>query len=257
MNRFEELNPAVLFGYFFLVLIPVMFVTDLGLSLCALICGVIYYIVLRKHFPAGLIGGMLLVTIVIIVIDVFVLPAGERVLFYAANKAVTAEAVMTGVSTGLMLCAVSVWYADFNAVFSSDMIISALWPFPRTGLLISMILKLVPEYAKRYQKVQTINGIDSVKGHIKVSKAVFSWALERSMDTADSMMMRGYPHKRRARAGRVRGADIYILIGAAAYIPAFFIQSDIRLIICGIFFLLPVIYRIKENIRWAIYESRN
>lgn len=256
MNRFENINPTILFMYFLAALIPVMFITDYGLCCCAIICGIIYYITLKKRFPWQFLGMMCLMILVMVVVNALIVP-GERVLFYLADRQITIEGVRAGVTTGLMLTAVLLWYMCFNAVFSADRIIRALRHLPRTALLISMILKLVPEFIARYKKVAMVNRTTGRKGFIKVTGAVFTWALERSMDTADVMTMRGYDGTQKFQKESFGIEEIMLLIAIVVFAVGVIINPMTRIIVSAGYYLIPVIYLGKENIRWAIYESKN
>ena len=135
---------------------------------------------------------------------------GKTFLAYLpTGNALTAESIVYGAASGIMLAAVLVWFTCFSAVISSDKFVYLFGRIiPALSLVLSMTLRLVPKFKRQLHEVcdaQRALGRDVSSGSLwqrtKTAVSVFSvlitWSLEDSIETADSMKSRGYGTKRR------------------------------------------------------------
>lgn len=264
MRHFEEFNPVVLLVYYLTVLIPVMAVMDPILILTALAVGLIRSGIRDRKIPLKKIGFSAVVVIVMTLINGLLSHEGSTELFFINDRAITLEALRYGFVSGLMLSAAFAWFADFSRVLTGEKIMAMMWRLPKLALLVSMIVRLIPRYLKRYRKVSLAVRINeeedpekSGNNLMRISSAVFTWALENSMDTADTMQMRGYASgKRKMRGNRFTCEDVIILTVIGALQSMYFLprvwHTALMIVLC----LLPELYRIKENVKWKIYTLK-
>ena len=130
---------------------------------------------------------------------------GATMLFYLKDgNPVTLESILYGVGSGIMLACVVSWFSVFHAVMTSDKFMYLFGKvIPAFSLLLSMSLRFVPRFTGQIKKVaqaqQCIgrnvnNGKVWVTGAhgLKILSVTTTWALENSVETADSMMSRAY-----------------------------------------------------------------
>lgn len=140
---------------------------------------------------------------------------GETVLFYVLQKPFTLEALIYGGVMAVTVVSVFLWCRQMSFVFSTDRILFLFGSFsPKTGLIISMVLGFIPKLRAHYQKVIELQDffMDEEKDgifvflhkHMRSFLATTTWALEHSMETADSMRARGYGTGRRTHYHRYR-----------------------------------------------------
>ncbi len=262
VRSFEDHHPLVKAVYFLAVLIPVMFVMNPVTTGIAWIIGILWIVQRRRSFPTAIAVTGIAITVAMTVINPLVSHTGVTELFFINGRAITLEAVRYGMTSGIMMAAAFVWFASMSDILTGSAIMELFLHMPKLGLLMSMILRLIPMYIKRYETVEkTVQLNEETCGKksqaVKISSAVFSWALENSMDMADSMTMRGYSGKKRLRTWRFRRRDGIMLIVIAGvnlmYFAGHYGIMAAQLITC----LLPLIYRAKERVKWIIYSLKN
>lgn len=262
MRHFDELHPLVLGIYFLAVIIPVMFAVNLYMAAASLITGIAFGWYLDGKVPLGRIGMSMVIVAAMTICNGIFSHKGTNELFFVNGRAVTLEAVRYGIVTGIMLSAVFVWFGNFSHVMTGEKIMQLFAKMPRMALVISMILRLVPEYIRRYREVneaQAANHCESGEsraGILKISSAVFTWALENSMQTADSIIRRNGQNCRIVRKKAFKSRDIIILliiilIQAAYLAPGIYKTAGIAVI--G---FLPLLWEGKECIRWRLYSLK-
>lgn len=129
---------------------------------------------------------------------------GMTILFYTQYNPITLESILYGIAAAVMLVTVVVWFLSYNEVMSSDKFIYLFGKIsPAAALIISMTLRLVPRLRYQIQEItaaQRSIGRDMssgtlivrVKHGLAILSSLISWALENSIETADSMKARGY-----------------------------------------------------------------
>ena len=124
---------------------------------------------------------------------------GATVLFsFPWGARCTLEAVLFGLTAGMRLAAVLLWFAGWNAVLTSDKFVFLFGGvLPSLALTICMGLRLVPHLLRRYRAVSDAQkclnpGLRGLRHAGRVVSIVVTWALENALDTADSMKSRGY-----------------------------------------------------------------
>lgn len=124
---------------------------------------------------------------------------GVTVLWYfPSGNPLTAESVFYGLLAGVMVAGLLVWFLCFRELMRDDKITYLFGRIaPSLGLVFSMTLRFVPRFLEQFRKVHRARrGIKKRSGRVREAMSelsgVTTWALENSVDTADSMKARGY-----------------------------------------------------------------
>ncbi len=159
---------------------------------------------------------------------------GVTILWYFRNNPITLESILYGLATGMMFASIILWFSCYNAVMTSDKFIYLFGRvIPALSLIFSMVLRFVPRFKAQIKIVsnaQKCVGRDVSNGSLrerakyglKILSAMVTWALENSIDTADSMRSRGYGLKGRTSFSifRFDGRDkgLLLFMGAAVLV---------------------------------------
>ena len=131
------------------------------------------------------------------------------VLYFPTGNPLTLESILYGLSSGVMIATVCLWFLNFNRVITSDKFIYLFGRIiPAMSLVLSMTLRFVPKFRTQMNAVvdaQKSIGRDISTGSLwhrtKIAVTVLSimitWALENAIETVDSMKSRGYGLKGR------------------------------------------------------------
>ena len=208
------------------------------------------------------------------VTTLYTLPSGNRM---------TLEAFAYGAAAGTAIAAMLLWFVCWNEVVTEDKFMCLFGRVaPHTALLVLMILRFVPLYSERFAETVKTLGAGETKNKrfarlriaAKALSGVVTWALERSIDTADSMRARGYGARRRTSYSRFRfyprdglltafiaAAGLLAVLGfargglEAGYNPIIYVERPNPLgaaaaaayaLLC----FMPIIYDLAEEIRW-------
>ena len=138
------------------------------------------------------------------VTTLFILPSGNNFTF---------EALVMGIVSGITVVSVIQWFFCCNEVVTEDKLMHIFGRIlPKGALVVSMILRFVPLYRRRYKEISQarkcmgLNGTDSfickMKNTFKNIGILVSWSFENAIETADSMKARGYGLKGRTYYSR-------------------------------------------------------
>lgn len=138
------------------------------------------------------------------VTTLFILPSGNNFTF---------EALVIGIVSGITVVSVIQWFFCCNEVVTEDKFMHIFGRIlPKGALVVSMILRFVPLYRRRYKEISQarkcmgLNGTDSfickMKNTFKNIGILVSWSFENAIETADSMKARGYGLKGRTYYSR-------------------------------------------------------
>ena len=150
----------------------------------------------------------------IIALTAFINPAFSHegvtiLLYFPTGNPLTLESMLYGISAGILLASMLMWFKNFNRVITSDKFIYLFGRIiPSLSLILSMTLRLIPKFRQQMAVVteaQLCIGKDVTQGSIlqrmKIALTIVSimitWSLENAIDTADSMKSRGYGLKGR------------------------------------------------------------
>lgn len=138
------------------------------------------------------------------VTTLFVLPSGNNFTF---------EALVMGFVSGITVVSVIQWFFCYNEVVTEDKFMHIFGRIlPKGALVVSMILRFVPLYRRRYKEIsqarkymgqnESNNFIVKIKNTFKNIGILVSWSFENAIETADSMKARGYGLKGRTYYSR-------------------------------------------------------
>ncbi len=293
-DTFSSYHPFVNFLYFCFVLGFSMFLMHPVCLAVSFFCAAFYHSSLNGKKSLGF---MIKFALPMLLLTAIINPTfnhrGTAVLCYLpTGNPLTLESILYGISAGIMLVSVLLWFGCFNAVMSSDKLIYLFGKvIPSLSLMISMILRFVPNFKKQFVSVkeaQTGIGRDISNGSIlKRLKNVLNcfsimvtWSLENAIDTADSMKSRGYGLKGRTAFSNYKFADkdTYCLIWlcfCAVYILSGIVSGNLYwryfpnikgvtldpftisfLIVYFAMCITPIVINKREDKKWKALESK-
>lgn len=283
-DEFSRFHPLVNLIFYLVVLGLTMFQMQLGLVLISIFSALVYYSCLKGQKRAR----YLLIVSFVFLVSSFINPLfshkGGTLLFYLfTGNPVTLESIIYGIVSSAIICGMLIWFSTFYQIMGIERFLGAVGKFtPHVALLISMILRFIPKYTKHYKEVSSVNGDEGEKlvGKIKRGSRIFSmtttWALENSIDTADSMKARGFGVRRRTSYSnyRIEKRDIVVIIWIVVlagiilwalhnemiftyYYPYIVYQGNVFVyILYALLCLTPVFINIREGLRWHRLKSK-
>lgn len=206
MNEFYNFHPLVNFAYFTMVITYSMFFMHPVCLAISLICSFTYSLILKGK-KAVRFGVLYMLPMMLMA--AFINPAfnheGATILTYlSTGNPLTLESITYGIAAAVMLVSVMLWFSCYNAVMSSDKFIYLFGRvIPAMSLILSMVLRFVPRFKSQMDSIsysQRCIGRDVSNGSIlqrakhglRILSIMVTWALENSIETADSMKARGY-----------------------------------------------------------------
>lgn len=287
-DTFADYHPLINFLYFVIVIGCTMFVMHPVFLGIACVSGIIYYVYLKKKKAVKtLVFMMLPVLLISTAVNPLFNHQGVTLLTYLnTGNPLTLEAIIYGVVSGVMIVSVLNWFSCYQSVMTSDKFIYLFGKIiPAASLILSMVLRFVPKFKNQIQKVSDArkclgkdvndgNALKRAKNGMKIISIMTTWALENSVETADSMRARGYGLRGRTNFsiyyfdGRDKRALGFMSIVFAVvvrgimtkniyayYFPMLQINEltwrSLTVYICyGILCMFPVIVNILEDIKW-------
>ena len=237
-DEFSRYHPVVNLIFYLLVLGTTMFQMSVGLVFISLFSAVVYFFMLKKTEGLKYCAVVVGIIIVSAIINPLFSHKGGTLLFYLfTGNPVTLESIIYGLISAIIIGAMLLWFSTFNQVMGVERILGAIGKvLPNVSLLITMIMRFIPQYTRHQRKVSMVNkvnkrnygekinllnrektekenviearkrqkkknDIDKIIDSIKEGSRTFSitttWALENSIYTADSMKARGFGTGRR------------------------------------------------------------
>ena len=293
-DRFAKYHPLVNFLYFALVIGFSMVLTHPLAQGISLFCA-IFYAVQTQGKKAVLFT--LKWCLPIMLLTAFVNPAFSHegvttLLYFPTGNPLTLESILYGISSGVMLATIFLWFLNFNRVITSDKFIYLFGRIiPAMSLVLSMTLRFIPKFKTQLGNVvdaQKSIGRDISQGSLwhrtKIAVTVLSvmvtWALENAIETADSMKSRGYGLKGRTAFSIYRFDDrdkmallylsfcaLFLIAGAMVSAFGFRYFPSIRYIglntvtlsfqfVYLIMCLMPVVLNRAEERKWKAIHSK-
>lgn len=286
-------HPIVSFTYFLIVIGMSMLYMHPILSLISLISATLYSLVLNKKRTIQTLKFTTIMALCITIANGLFVNRGLTVLFYFRHNPVTLESISYGITSGIMMASVVMWFSCYNEIITSDKFLYIFGKtLPSIALMANMTLRLIPkliEQTKIIANTQKTVGLDysegsmimKIKSSMRILSILVTWALEDAVMTADSMKARGYGLKGRSNFSIYRfiQRDIIMitLIGIiglflfVGYINGYGkllfypnienIKFDILSITLYLLFLLitilPVCLEIVEEYKWKYSELTN
>lgn len=294
-DSFSSFHPIVNFLYFLVVLIFSMFFMHPIFQIIALISAITYSMMikgLRKGIKIN-IAYMLPMLLFMAFLNPLFNHEGVTILFYLKDgNPITFESILYGIASATMFITVIIWFSCYNAVMTSDKFIYLFGRIiPSLSLIFSMVLRFVPRYLEQIKIISNAQKsigrdlsqggiIKRAKNGIKILSIMTTWALENSIETADSMRARGYGLSGRTSFSIFSfdnrdkiGVSAIILLVSIILIGAFKGENTIKFfpsikfseitefsifiyIVYLILCMLPVIINIQEAIRWKSIKPK-
>jgi len=225
------------------------------------------------------------------VINPIISHKGVTVLFVVNDSPITLESFIYGCMTAGTVIAVLCLFRSFTRIMTSDKLLSVFsFLSPKLALVLSMAIRYIPLFGRQAKKIEYSqkalgiykdeNVIDRVRAKVRIFSALITWALECGIITANSMSARGYGsgkrssyvvYKNDARDIAFIAITLCLLaveIAAAlngatgiSYYPNFVMTPPGALTYAAyasyaILSLMPIIFEIREDIRWKYLESK-
>lgn len=294
MQEFKNYHPITNFIFFISVIGFSMFILEpvcLGISLAS---GILYSGVLggAKKLKVSMIYMMPMIILTMLLNPLFN-HQGDTILgYFPWGNPFTKESVLYGICAGAMLAGVTCWFSCLNEIMTSDKLMYLFGRImPSLSLIFSMTLRFVPHFFSHLKEVKAIqktmgkdissgNFLNRIKNGLKILSVMITWALENSIETADSMKARGYGLKGRTAFSNFKFHkqdlkililllifDTYILCGkfiGELYFECFpeIIIADFSIfkisiyIVHSMLYLMPVIIECWEGYRWKLLKSK-
>lgn len=291
-DTFSAYSPIINFIFYIGAIICGMFFIHPAFLVCAVILSAAYYLTIRGSRGIKIVLGMIPVWIALALINPLVNTRGSIVLFtYFNGRPYTLEALCYGIALGAMFVSVILWFMSYNSVMTSDKFIYLFGKtLPSASLILTMVLRLVPNYQKKIKQIAGARkgigkGADSeskrekAEDGLTIVSALTSWAFEGGIITADSMRSRGYGTGKRTNFSiykfetrdRLLLIIMLLLLAAvflcglkggttAAYTPDISLASNqwtvFGAIAYFIFLAIPTALNLLEALTWHILRSK-
>lgn len=292
-STFSTYHPAVNFIFFCAVIGFAIFIMHPVFLTAALAASFVYAVILMgKGMVKFFLLGMAPVILVVTAVNMLTNPRGGTVLFYTEHSQITMESAVYGLMTGMLLAAVMMWFACFGKVMTGDKLMYLFGRMvPAASMIFTMVIRFIPAYRKQIERISDAqkgmgmsvrdgNVTDRARHGVGILSVMFTWALENSIETADSMRARGYGAKKRSAFSLYRfdrrdaAAFAYIVIaagiviaGMAAGMGGMEFYPDIVMAdggvagaaVYGVYVLLcfmPAMMQVKEVITWKYLRSK-
>lgn len=228
MNDFKSYHPIVNFIYFLFVILFSMILMHPVCLLISFFCSFLYVLSVGKKgsLKSKAFFGVF-VLLFSAALNMLFNNRGFTILCYLpGGNPLTLESAMYGLGAGLMLLSVINWFSCISAVLTSDKFMYLFGRIiPSLSLVFSVTLRFVPRFISQFKEVLNAQksvgrGVESgkIKERFKNAATAVSvtvtWALENSVNTAESMKCRGYGLKNRTAFSKYRfsGRDFKMLI---------------------------------------------
>lgn len=293
MNEFRTYHPLVNFIYFVAVIgfsCFFMHPVCLGISFAGAFT---YSLVLggRTAFKKNVLYMLPVVAIAALMNPMFNHQGATILSYLPSGNPLTLESIVYGFVAAVMIVTVICWFSCYNEVMTSDKFIYLFGKvIPSLSLIFSMTLRFVPRFLHQTKLVansQRCIGRDMSEGGIvkraknglSILSIIVTWALENSIETADSMRSRGYglPGRTAFSIFKFSKRDVialiciamsssYVLIGGAfgavnfEYFPSM-IGKETSLFGITVYIayfalcVMPIIIELKEVCKWKAIKS--
>lgn len=161
-DEFSRYHPVVNLIFYLLVLGTTMFQMSVGLVFISLFSAVVYYFMLKKTEGLKYCAVVVGIIIVSAIINPLFSHKGGTLLFYLfTGNPVTLESIIYGLISAIIIGAMLLWFSTFNQVMGVERILGAIGKvLPNVSLLITMIMKFIPQYTRHQRKVSMVNKVN-------------------------------------------------------------------------------------------------
>lgn len=209
-NAFDSYHPIVNFIYFASVMLIAMLIMNPYFLAVGIVASMAYAILLkRKKIFSTMFGVILPMFLLICILNPLLTHRGMTILGYIGDNPITLEAIFYGIASASMLVIVVSWFICYSEIMNSEKTIYLFGKaVPSIALLLSMSLRLIPKFTGQFKRISQSqkligknldqgNMVQRAKNGLCILSILVTWALENSIETADSMKARGYGLKGR------------------------------------------------------------
>ena len=161
-DEFSRYHPVVNLIFYLLGLGTTMFQMSVGLVFISLFSAVVYYFMLKKTEGLKYCAVVVGIIIVSAIINPLFSHKGGTLLFYLfTGNPVTLESIIYGLISAIIIGAMLLWFSTFNQVMGVERILGAIGKvLPNVSLLITMIMRFIPQYTRHQRKVSMVNKVN-------------------------------------------------------------------------------------------------
>lgn len=223
MSEMKSMHPLPVFLCMAGVITFTAFAMDPIISLLSFVSVVWMHVVAEKRYTLKEIVMMTGGYLVIALVNPLFSHNGATVLFFLNGNAITLEAVLYGLHISFMIMTVLLWGRILSDYLTSDIILYLVARVSgKAALLLSLVLRLIPAYIRQFKEryaVQRSIGLfgagslyEQIKGGLLLFSGLVTWAMEHSVETADSMLAREYGIGRRSNYHTYRfgASDLFL-----------------------------------------------
>lgn len=274
---FNTFHPVIAATYLVAVLAFTMAAFHPLFLVPSLVGALIYSALLRGPEATGRsLAWQLPLVLVIALVNPLFSQSGSTVLFaWGEMHAYYLESLCYGACMGAMLVAVMVWFSNLSHILTSDKLMQLTGnAAPTLGLMITMVLRLVPQFVRRGTTIASVQTACTAAGATGQSQppsrnplrrkafqlqdsmrnisVLMGWGMEDSLDTAEAMRARGWgvaAKRTTYRRSSFRLADAVVLGAMAALIV---LAGWCAMTACGCYSFYPTLTRVNP-LWWGYY----
>ena len=200
---FSMSHPAVPAFYMVLTLGLTMFSMQPVLIALSLAGGLAYGFATRGAARTlGALRWQLPVILIIALVNPLFSASGSTELFRIGMRAVYLESMVYGLCMGGLFVASVLWFEAAASMLSDDKVLALFGnAAPVVALMISMCMRLIPQFLRRGRTVLAVQDAidvpgrapaDPVRSRLRASSVLMGWGMEDSLERADAMRSRGW-----------------------------------------------------------------
>ena len=228
---FSMSHPAVPALYMVLTLGLTMFSMQPVLIALSLAGGLAYGFATRGTVRTlGALRWQLPVILIIALVNPLFSASGSTELFRIGMRAVYLESLVYGLCMGGLFVASVLWFEAAESMLEYDKVLALLGnAAPVIALMISMCMRLIPQFLRRGRSVLAVQDAidvpgrapaDPVRSRLRASSVLMGWGMEDSLERADAMRSRGWgavPRRTTYARYRLGRSDVVALVGLALF----------------------------------------
>lgn len=152
-DTFSTYHPVINFVFFIGAIALGMILLHPAFLAASVLMSAAYYATVKRRKSLPFLGGMAGMFVMLSVMNPFFNTGGDRVIFTYFNRVYTWEALFYGMVLAAMMVSVLLWFANYNAVMTSDKFLYLFGKLiPSVSLILTMVLRLVPGYQKKSRR---------------------------------------------------------------------------------------------------------
>ena len=264
LKKLNELLAAIYFTAAFALICANS--SDLNaMLLCLLVCGI--YGIIAKCFKPALFCLPLAAAMAIV--NPLFNHMGNTPLFYVNDNPYTLEALLTGISSAVLMLNLVLWFSIAVRCIDSQRFFALMSRiFPTVSLMLSMIFKSSGDMKKRLEFTSLcqkgfLGEKKALRHRIKTANAVLlassANALESSVVKGVSMNSRGFMNRKKTSVYKLcfRFDDALVFVFAFVILSlGFIVKTTAREAFLCLSLCTPAAYQIKEELKWRYLRSK-